>query len=57
MEDDGSLFVFGQTDIAAFLNATFGPGIITPADIAPFYPNLSGFTEISKIERDLGFNW
>jgi carboxylesterase type B len=57
MQDDGSLFVLGQTDVGAFLNATFGPGAITPAEIAPLYPGLSGFPEISQVFRDISFVW
>jgi hypothetical protein len=57
MEDDGSVFALGQTDVGAFLNATFGPGVITPAQIAPLYPGLSGFSEISQVDRDLSFVW
>jgi hypothetical protein len=56
-ENDGSVFVLGQTDVGEFLNATFGPGVITPAEIAPLYPNLSGFLEISQVERDIAFVW
>lgn len=57
MKDDGSVFVLGQTDVGAFLNNTFGPGIITPATIAPLYSDLSGFSEISQVERDFSFIW
>jgi hypothetical protein len=57
MQDDGSMFVLGQTEVGAFLNATFGPGVITTADIAPLYPGLNGFQEISQIFRDFVFHW
>jgi hypothetical protein len=57
MQDDGSIFTVGQTDVGAFLNATFGPGVITQAELAPLYPGLSGFQEISQILRDFGFLW
>ena len=57
MQDGGSMFTLGQTDIGTFLNATFGPGVITPADIGPLYPGLSGFQEISQIFRDFVFQW
>jgi hypothetical protein len=57
VENDGSLFVVGQTNVAEFLNDTFGPGVIKPAEIAPLYPGLSGFPEISQIERDFNFIW
>jgi hypothetical protein len=57
MEDDGSLFVLGSTDVGTYLNKTFGPGLITPAELAPLYPGISGFQEISRIERDFLFNW
>jgi hypothetical protein len=57
MEDDGSLFVFGQTNVTAFLDSGPFDGLITPEEIAPLYPNLTGFAEISKIERDVAFVW
>ena len=57
MENDGSVFVYSQTDVGAFLNATFGPGVITPDEIASLYPGLSGFPEISQVERDFSFIW
>ena len=57
MQDDGSMFTLGQTDVGAFLNATFGPGVIPPANIAPLYPGLRGFQEISQIFRDFVFQW
>jgi len=57
MENDSSLFVFGQTNVAEFLNNTFGPGVIAPAEIASLYPHLSGFPEISQIDRDFIFVW
>jgi hypothetical protein len=56
MQDDGSIFAVGDTDVGAFLNATFGPGV-TQAELAPLYPGLSGFQEISQILRDFGFLW
>ncbi|KIM75270.1 hypothetical protein PILCRDRAFT_13689 [Piloderma croceum F 1598] len=55
MENDASVFVLGQSDVGTFLNNTFGPGVITPAAIAPLYPGLSGFSEISQIDRDFSF--
>jgi hypothetical protein len=57
MENDGSLFVFGQTNITEFLNNMFGSGVITLAEIASLYPGLSGFLEISQIDRDFIFVW
>jgi hypothetical protein len=57
MQNDGSAFALGQTDVGAYLNATFGPGVITPAQIAPLYAGLSGFDEISQIIRDFVFLW
>jgi hypothetical protein len=56
-QNDGSMFAVGKTDVGAFLNNTFGPGVITPADIAPLYPGLSGFQEISQLFRDFVFLW
>lgn len=56
MKDDGSVFVFGETNVSAFLNAAFG-GAITPQEAAPLYPGLSGFPEISQIARDISFVW
>jgi hypothetical protein len=56
-EDDGSVFVLGETDVGAYLNETFGPGLITPAEVDALYPDLSGFQEIARIERDFAFNW
>ena len=57
VQDDGSIFALGQTDVGLFLNATFGPGVITPAQLAHLYPGLSGFKEISQIFRDFTFIW
>ena len=57
MEDDGSIFVLGATDVGAFLNATFGPGAVTQAEMTSVYPGLSEFPEISLIVRDFGFLW
>jgi hypothetical protein len=57
MENDGSVFALGQTNVGAFLNYTFGPGAITSAEMASLYPDLSGFPEISQIERDFSFVW
>jgi hypothetical protein len=50
-------FRLGATDVGAFLNGTFGPGVVTPAELASVYPGLSGFPEISRIDRDFGFLW
>ncbi|KIM77500.1 hypothetical protein PILCRDRAFT_11943 [Piloderma croceum F 1598] len=41
-ENDGSMFAVGKTDVDAMLNNTFGPGVITPADI----PWTGGFSFI-----------
>jgi carboxylesterase 2 len=57
MENDASVFALGQSDVGTFLNNTFGPGVIAPAAISPLYPGLSGFTEISQIDRDFSFIW
>ena len=46
-----------QTDVAANLNDTFGPGVVTLAEVAPLYPGLSGFDEIAAIQGDFGFVW
>ena len=57
MQDDGSIFAVDDMDVGTFLNATFGPGTIKQAELAPLYPGLSGFQEISQITRDFGFLW
>jgi hypothetical protein len=55
-QNDGSMFAEGKTDVAASVNGLFH-GAITPAVLAPLYPGLSGFQEISMIFRDFIFLW
>jgi hypothetical protein len=55
-QDDGSMFAEGKTDVEAFLNSTF-QGAITQANLAPLYPGLDGFEEISRILRDWLVLW
>ena len=56
MKDDGNSFVWEQTDVTAFLDQAF-QGLITPEEVAPHYPNLTGFAEIASIATDTVFAW
>ncbi|KAJ7225984.1 Carboxylesterase [Mycena pura] len=56
MQNDGSLFAVGLTDLAAFLDETTF-GLVTPAEVRPLYPGLNDSLIISEIIKDVAFLW
>ncbi|KAJ7785818.1 Alpha/Beta hydrolase protein [Mycena metata] len=54
MQDDGTLFAFGLTDLPAFLETNFGSSI-TVNQVRPLYPGLNDSAIISEIEKDFLF--
>lgn len=59
MQDDGSLFTLGETNLSSFLTTTLGPtGASLPlALIRSLYPGLNDTEVISSIFKDLVFQW
>jgi carboxylesterase 2 len=57
MEDDGSVFTVGLTNLTAFLEGE-APGIDIPSDLVrAFYPGQNDSQVISDSVRDLGVRW
>ncbi|KAF7324603.1 Carboxylic ester hydrolase [Mycena kentingensis (nom. inval.)] len=54
MQDDGTLFTLGITDLTAFLNAISG-GLVTADQVRPLYPGLSDEEIIWASYRDSTF--
>ncbi|KAF7324610.1 Carboxylic ester hydrolase [Mycena kentingensis (nom. inval.)] len=54
MQDDGTLFTIGQTNLAAYLQTTFG-GVVTAAQVRPLYPGLNDTQIIWAVARDFTF--
>jgi len=54
MQNDGSVFALGQTDLSAFLTVTFA-GLATAAEVRPLYPGLNDSLIISEIIKDTAF--
>ncbi|KAJ7139650.1 Alpha/Beta hydrolase protein [Mycena epipterygia] len=54
MQNDGSVFAVGLTNLSAFLLATFD-GLVLPAEVRPLYPGLNDSLIISEIIKDAEF--
>ncbi|KAJ7630507.1 Alpha/Beta hydrolase protein [Roridomyces roridus] len=54
MQNDGTVFAFGLTDLTAFLQVETG-GLITAAEVRPLYPGLNDSTIIAEIIKDVAF--
>jgi len=54
MQNVGSVFALGQTDLSAFLTVTFA-GLATAAEVRPLYPGLNDSLIISEIIKDTAF--
>ncbi|KAJ6574674.1 Carboxylesterase [Mycena capillaripes] len=56
MQNDGTVFAVGLTDLSAFLTATFA-GLVTAPEVRPLYPGLNDSTIIAEIIKDTVFLW
>jgi len=54
MQNDGSVFAVGLTDLSAFLTATFD-GLVTADEVRPLYPGLNDSQIISEVIKDAVF--
>ncbi|KAJ7742573.1 Alpha/Beta hydrolase protein, partial [Mycena metata] len=54
MQNDGSVFALGLTDLDAFLLEDTG-GLVTAAEVRPLYPGLNDSLIISEIIKDVAF--
>ncbi|KIJ56375.1 hypothetical protein M422DRAFT_41090 [Sphaerobolus stellatus SS14] len=54
-EDDGILFALGITDLQAFLNASFGPGVIPAPAVRALYPGQNDTQITADAIREIVF--
>ncbi|KAF7306525.1 Carboxylic ester hydrolase [Mycena indigotica] len=54
-QNDGSLFALPFPDLTTFLNAQFGPGVLTTAQITPLYPGVNASSLVAEVIKDLVF--
>ncbi|KIJ56381.1 hypothetical protein M422DRAFT_239602 [Sphaerobolus stellatus SS14] len=52
--NDGTLFALGITDLPAFLNSTFGPGV-TAAQVRALYPGQNDTDVVADVLRETSF--
>jgi carboxylesterase type B len=59
MEDDGTVFTVGMSNLTAFLQGTLGPiaSAISPNLVRSLYPGLNDSQVIADVFRDLIFRW
>jgi carboxylesterase type B len=57
MQDDGSLFTIGETNVTDFLNKYFPTAQLTPDLVRALYPGLNDAELLSAIFRDHLFLW
>lgn len=59
MQDDGTVFSYGLTDLQAFLDSSLGAAslLLSAPVLRLLYPGLNDSEVIAAVVRDVGFRW